>query len=338
MRVALATLFGLKSDSPSLSPFIYLLCASGLAVEVALNALFGFATDTFSPSELIPFVVLSLLLRTLRFTRDWVRLIMCCDAFLVLGILLHVALVVPWQVQAFALPLRDHEMRSLEIAIGFDFVAYIDFLNSHVWLAAVLDVAYRSFIPQVLLLGPLLIVCGRLRELERYFAGLAIALGIVCFVSVLVPTAGEIELLDPTLAGTPAWPRGATDLNAYFGLRDGSLRQLVGIPKLGIISFPSFHVACGVLVTFGLRSFPLLFRPVLVLNIVMAIATVNCGAHYIADVIGGVVSAFVAIDLAARGTFAGHKMLTALAPSAVSPGLTEQIDHKSRVGVWVRQK
>jgi membrane-associated phospholipid phosphatase len=81
--------------------------------------------------------------------------------------------------------------------------------------------------------------------------------------------------------------------------RDHNDRIITPDRLVGMVSFPSYHAAVGVLIicaTWPLRVARWLFLP---LNVGMLFTTIPYGEHYLVDVIGGVVVAIIAL-LAAR--------------------------------------
>ena len=65
----------------------------------------------------------------------------------------------------------------------------------------------------------------------------------------------------------------------------------------GIITFPSFHAALGVLFPYALRQIKWAFWPAMLVNGTMILSTPVVGGHYLVDVIAGVVVAAASILL-----------------------------------------
>jgi hypothetical protein len=84
------------------------------------------------------------------------------------------------------------------------------------------------------------------------------------------------------------------------GLHEGTM-TVVKIRELeGLVSFPSFHVAGGLIVTWVFRRHPGFLVPLIVLNSAMVAATVMTGVHYVIDVIASVPMVMASIALFAR--------------------------------------
>jgi hypothetical protein len=80
-----------------------------------------------------------------------------------------------------------------------------------------------------------------------------------------------------------------------LALRRGSLTVIDLDAINGIISFPSLHAAVAIIVPFTLRFNKPLFWAFVVLDAVMLVSAVPSGNHYLADVLGGVAVAVLAI-------------------------------------------
>jgi len=76
-------------------------------------------------------------------------------------------------------------------------------------------------------------------------------------------------------------------LPVFFGLRDGTFRQLVAEGAEGIISFPSLHAALGLLFIFALWPVRYIGWISVLLNLAMIAATPVDGSHYFSDVAAG---------------------------------------------------
>lgn len=298
----------LSVRAPSLSPFLASLCLLGASSIEALSTLFGFRTGAASPSSLLILVMLCLALRLPASLRSRPWLIAPFDACMAVFAIFDISLVLPWQVQAFNLPLVDHTVLAFDRSLGFEHLAWMAWLNVHPHTLSVLTAAYKSMILQPPAIIALCLVTGRIRHLDRYLCAFIIAIFLTSAISILLPTRGIVAILDPALRATPAWPHGATDVATYDALRSGALRDL-GVPSIGIVSFPSFHAASAVLAAWGFWAWRVTRYPALALNGALTVATVGCGGHYIADVLAGYALAGCSILLAVSGSNLGYVLL-----------------------------
>ena len=77
--------------------------------------------------------------------------------------------------------------------------------------------------------------------------------------------------------------------NGDYGFRDDSS---------GIVSFPSFHTIWAVLSSYALWGFRFLRWPSVICAVLIILSTMTTGWHYFADVLGGLILAFVSIEIA----------------------------------------
>jgi membrane-associated phospholipid phosphatase len=56
---------------------------------------------------------------------------------------------------------------------------------------------------------------------------------------------------------------------------------------VGIVTFPSFHASMAVLLAASMRGYRYGFAAAVIVNILMLLATVPIGYHYLTDVIAG---------------------------------------------------
>ena len=87
-------------------------------------------------------------------------------------------------------------------------------------------------------------------------------------------------------------------LQHFHALRAGEF-PVVSMSNLeGLITFPSFHTTWALLVAYAFRHYRWFFLPMVLLNLAVVVATMTTGWHYAADVLGGILTAAVAIGIA----------------------------------------
>jgi membrane-associated phospholipid phosphatase len=271
----------------SLSPFTAVLCLVGACLVEGMSLYFKFKTQAIAPGSVLIMTALCVALRLSPALQARPWLTVPFDIFAAVVVILDFTLILPWQAQAISLPLADDAIRAFDLSLGFNHLAWMSWLNEHPNITRALSVVYTTMIPQAVLIIILCMATSRIRHLDRYLCAFAIAIVLTSAISVPLPTRGIIAILDPMLRTTPSWPFAATDVETYDALRSGALRDLVGVPKLGIVSFPSFHAASAVLATWAFWAWRPARWPAGVLNVTVSIATVGCGGHYVADVLVG---------------------------------------------------
>jgi membrane-associated phospholipid phosphatase len=293
----------------SLSPFTAALCLTGAWLIEGMSLYFKFKTQATAPGSVLVLIALCVVLRFSSVLRARPWLTVPFDAFAAVVVILDLTLILPWQAQAFALPLADEAIHAFDLSLGFDHATWMGWLNGHSDIAWTLTTIYNTMIPQAVVIIALCLVTGCIRHLDRYLCAFAIAIVLTSAASVPLPTRGIVAILDPALRTAPAWPSAATDVATYDALRSGALRDLVGVPKLGIISFPSFHAASAVLATWAFWAWRPARWPTALLNVIVSVATVGCGGHYVVDVLAGYLVAACSIILAVFGSDLGYRLL-----------------------------
>ncbi len=199
------------------------------------------------------------------------------------------------------LPLVDAPLMAFDRALGLDWLAYFNFIESHVALRWATVAAYLMIGWPVFGVPIVLGATRRYRRLQEFTLAFAIALVVTTAISVFTPAMGTYDFLhlttDPNVSTPAAYLDQLRDLPM---VRDGSLRHL-GMTKLtGIVTFPSFHAAAAVLYLWALWPVRW-FRPIAVAaNIAMLLATPLGGGHYFVDVFAGIAIATAAILAAQR--------------------------------------
>jgi membrane-associated phospholipid phosphatase len=193
------------------------------------------------------------------------------------------------------LPLRDREMMWIDRHLGFDWLQMMQALDRWPLVLDVLDGAYATFTSQLIGTALVLILAGRMRELDRFFLTFVCAAIMAEMASVFIPTLGPMSAAGSHADFAHLSTLGRTTAEIVLKLRDGALRAIDLEAINGIISFPSLHAAVSVIVPFSLRWNRPLFWPIAVLDAVMLVSAVPSGNHYLADVIGGVTVAALAI-------------------------------------------
>lgn len=240
---------------------------------------------------------LALLYRTLR---PDPRLSTTLSAVAQLIILSASAGALSYAVAARGGPLWDASFAAADRALGVDWLAYADAIESHPWAAYAYGLAYDSLKLQLLAVPLALGFTGRDRALHAFVAAYAFAALPTLLLSGVMPALGFFPgqgiAADrfPHLAPRDVYENAA----AVLGLRAGGLRAFALADLYGVISFPSFHAACGVLVAASLWPVRALRWPALALDGLMVAATPLCGGHYLVDVLAGVATAVGALAAA----------------------------------------
>jgi membrane-associated phospholipid phosphatase len=204
-------------------------------------------------------------------------------AWIVLRLLNHLSMTV-------RLPYADAFLSHLDGSLGLDWRSYFEWVASHRLLRSVLDLAYTSLTPVSVVAFVSLVAMNRTR-LARYFLETFVATAVLCIsIGMFFPAQAAVAYypLDPALL----LPFGRTPPGSYHLEHLARLRgpgpitlDLQSLP--GLVTFPSFHTAAGVVLARSFFRTPL-FWPALSYAVVMIAATPVFGAHYFVDLIAGV--------------------------------------------------
>jgi membrane-associated phospholipid phosphatase len=205
---------------------------------------------------------------------------------------------------ATRLPYCDAALLAADRWLGFDVRAYVAFVNARPWLAALNLVAYMTMLWQALAVFVLLTLTGRLERLQDFAVSLIVSLGITIAIFALFPALGWFGYLHTDPADFPNILFLTNFVEHLEDVRSGALHAIPLDDIRGVISFPSYHAAAGVLAVWALWPLRWMRGPLLVLNALMLAATPIEGAHYLVDVIGGVAVAAGAILIAVRARHA----------------------------------
>jgi hypothetical protein len=208
-----------------------------------------------------------------------------------------------------ALPWADARLAGWDAALGLNWRSYFDFVQARPWLVSVLDASYDSLDRLAALAFLLLTFHGDSRR-PRFFVETFLATAILCtLIGPLFPARAAVatHIGDlPAFANFP-FPPGLYHLEALERLRSAT-PGVLDIRRLsGLVTFPSFHTASGVLLVAGFWRTPA-FAPVALYAAAMVAATPVFGGHYFVDLIAGatlaaaVVTGFAALP-AYRGLF-----------------------------------
>lgn len=188
-----------------------------------------------------------------------------------------------------SLPAYDATLTKLDAALFFHWPDWMDFQRAHPWYSATLQAAYDSWGIQLYGSTFFFALTGRQsrnRELLR-LAIVSSALTLILFHS--FPALGPFFQFS-------VGPKLEHLLHLPY-LRAGAPLALAPLDLQGLISFPSFHSVMAAVFVYVHRGEGWLSRAVLALNVVMLLGTIVCGAHYLVDILGGLVVAGTSIGL-----------------------------------------
>jgi hypothetical protein len=231
-----------------------------------------------------------------------------------------------------SLPLQDAALTHLDYALGFNWKGWLAFMYRWPNFFKLMHLIYLSISLQMVAAVLLLGFTGRLPWLRVYMLSFIFAALITIAISAFLPAEGA--WLHYGITGpSEALPLSHTNWPVFFGLRDGSFRQLVGVGAEGIITFPSLHAALAAILIAAFWPVPIARWFALLINCFVVVATPIDGSHYFVDVLAGI--AIAGLCVVAARTVAGR-----LAPPPATieiwnslPGSIPVLTKKERIAI-----
>ena len=207
-------------------------------------------------------------------------------------LLMALCAVLSYIVLCFHQPFIDRTLAEFDQTLGFDWLSFFAWTNAHPLAKAALQLSYISFQPQMITLTFILGVRGAFgRAWELLWAFLVSCLICIVF-EALVPAVGPFYYYHALL--------GEPFVAEILSVHAGTVNVIGKTPVLGLIEFPSFHVALAVIYTYATRGMRIFFPTFLLLNLVMIVATLPIGGHYLADLPSGGAVAVLSIYIVRR--------------------------------------
>jgi hypothetical protein len=200
--------------------------------------------------------------------------------------------------------LWDDRFQAWDRALGFDWLGYARFVDSHVWIATPFRIAYASLIPQIVVIVLALGFTRRMLELRSVIFAAMLCGTIVILLSPLFPAVSNfvhLGLSPADFRNVNPWA-GYTHLADYEALRSGAMGPIDLKKMQGIITFPSYHAGLATVTLWGFTQCP--SKVLRWGGATIALATIAAtpvdGGHYLVDVIAGVAIALASIVAARR--------------------------------------
>lgn len=196
-----------------------------------------------------------------------------------------------------SLPLQDGALAHLDHALGLDWKGMLAFMHRWPNIFKLMHLTYLSLSLQMVTAVLLLGFSGRLAWLRVYMLSFLFAALVTIAISPFLPAEGPwLHYGISSVSG--ALPVSHTSWPVFFGLRDGSFRQLVGVGAEGIITFPSLHAALAAILVVAFWPVPGARWFAVPLNCLVIVATPIDGSHYFVDVLAGIAIAGLCVAAA----------------------------------------
>jgi hypothetical protein len=271
-----------------------------LAVAIGLAALFA---------VLFP--------RSLERARDTaLGLVFVVIAFAALHILNHLTMTLRF-------PLADGWLAGLDSSFGLDWRVYADWVARHPFVADIFDWTYGRLAQMTTLGLAVLFLIGRF-DRAREFVRMVFWCGAVAIVAGMAfpAKAAVAHFADPNLVAAFGPGAGTYHLPFLDLLRSDEPVRLSIARMPGLVTFPSFHTAGGLLLAYAFRDVRFLGPLVFLYVAVMIASTPIMGGHYLVDLPAGALLAVavVVIDGALVRRRGGQETVSLPADAASADG------------------
>jgi membrane-associated phospholipid phosphatase len=214
--------------------------------------------------------------------KEWLVAELVLVTFLML---LLTNVLVPMQYGALAMgrPYADPWLAAADARLGVHVPTLVAWTGAHPLISRLAAFTYFTFAPQMLLT---VLALAALRQRERLWE-FAFHFHF-CLTLTIAALAVWPSVCPPPYYGfTPTidFTRAITQIS---GFHDRSMTLIRFDDLDGLVSFPSFHVAGAMLVTWAFRHRRSILIPLILLNTGLAVSTVITGVHYAVDVLAAV--------------------------------------------------
>lgn len=253
-----------------------------------------------------------------RYCRPRPQIEQMCETAAQMLVLLILGILLSYAGTAANFPLRDAELYRADLTMGLSHTAYLSYFEARPWLEHIIGATYVTLVPQLALLPLLLTACGRTNQAHRFLFALGIALSLTNLIAVFVPSVSTFYYLDVTPAQIAKMPAEMKSLLVTIeGLRSDAI-QTIRLDNLeGLVTFPSFHTAGGLLLAWAALSIPYFRWCGVALNAALIVSTPLVGGHYFIDLFGGAIVAAISILIAGQ-----YYRRPAIRPAAAGPTAT----------------
>ena len=220
--------------------------------------------------------------------RRMVMLAVVAESYVVLAAIAFVAPLVSYMFAATALPLADARLIEIDRAVGFSWLAVVEWFRNYPTLTFVMCCAYASIKFQPVLLMLALAMQGP-EKVRVMTSATALTLAITVAIFPFLPALGGYLHYGLPQSAFPAVevPTAWAHFEVLGRAREGLVAVLDRSSIDGIITFPSFHASTAIIYGYFWWQVPYVRYPAAVLNAAMLVSTVPIGGHYLVDVVAG---------------------------------------------------
>jgi membrane-associated phospholipid phosphatase len=190
--------------------------------------------------------------------------------------------------------LVDAQLAQADRLFRFDWRRCYELVADHQWLQAIERPAYLSIFATPALLIGYFAWSGRRADIRLFIATFAVAAVLTLAIFPFIPAAGPLATL--WHGPVPYMPLSALYQDQLLVALRGHRLHVVDLGALhGLVCAPSFHAASAVIYMATALRTRWLRGPIVALNVVMLLATLVEGTHYLTDLLIGALVATIAL-------------------------------------------
>lgn len=193
-------------------------------------------------------------------------------------------------IQFTPFPLIDKTLVQIDQLLGFYTIPVLNWTYSINWFQHFMNYVYVTIGLQLLFIPAILAIMMDKRGLTILYYSVLISFLIGSTIYYFFPTAGPTAVFH-----NPYFKPEQHD--TWLKFYEVHKRLTLTTTEGGMIAFPSFHVIWAILFAYACRNQKYLYYAMIVLNILVIASTLFLAWHYLADVIGGILVAWVSIWL-----------------------------------------
>ena len=189
-------------------------------------------------------------------------------------------------------PYADDLLNNWDEALGLDWNAYFRFIAESPFLVSLTFYSYSALGMICFVGGALLLLLQEVEKARFFIIAFTLTVLVYIFVGMFFPARAAIDhILDaPELLDNFHKTPGSYHIPILEQLRSGEMLRFHLNDLEGLVTFPSFHAAAGLILAYSCRQ-TILFWPTLVYSVLMVLATPVWGGHYFIDIIVGLIVA-----------------------------------------------
>ena len=223
-----------------------------------------------------------------------------CWSLFILLLILPISVMYSYLIHTWNFPLADAKFAEFDELLGFNWLVLAKyFATLPEWVSAASTKIYSSWILLIQLTALFLIVSGRHGRLDEFVFLFLVTITIACTISGLLPGVGAFEYFKPDAHTAEQLSAVVNNqfVEPFSELRDGSLRTLTLSSAHGLVTFPSFHTINSLILIYVMRGCGKYMTLAVIWNLAIIATTPLDGAHYLADIVGGVIVAIMGVYL-----------------------------------------